>query len=81
MVNFTNEQIKLNREYVSNELSRIYKIASENKLIPACVIHWAPLSKCLESRVAYFEENYEANLWKEKMIQIYSDLDLPYEIY
>lgn len=81
MITFTDEQVKLNREFVSNELSRIYKIASENKLIPACVIHWAPLSNALESRVAYFEENYEANLWREKMNDIYSDMDLPYEVY
>lgn len=80
-INFTEEQIKANREFVKNELDRLWKISRASNLIFACVIHWAPLSNCLESRVAFFEEKYEATLWEDLMKNTYSKLDLPYEIY
>jgi len=77
----TLEQIEINREFVSKELNRLYKIARNNDLIFSCVIHWAPLSKCLESRVAFFEERYEASLWEDSMRSTYSKLGVPFEVY
>lgn len=77
----TKEQIEQNRKFVEKELKRLHKIAGLNNLIFACCIHWAPISKCLESRVAFFEERYEANLWLEQMEKTYTKIDLPFETY
>lgn len=80
-INFTEDQIKKNREFVDKEISRVSKISKDSNLFFVCLIHWAPLSNCLESRVAFFEDNYDAYLWKDMMNNTYSKLDILYEIY
>ena len=75
------EQIEKNREFVKQELTRLYKFIEGKNLVFACLIHWEPLRDRLESRVAYFEERYEAALWKDMMNKQYSKLNIPYEIY
>lgn len=77
----TKEQIELNRDFVSKELDRCYNIARKSNLVGICLIRWNPLSDRLESKVAYFEENFDAICWKEDIEKAYSKLNIPYEIY
>ena len=77
----TPEQIEKNRKYVEEEIQRCLKIAKINNLKFVCVIYWAPLSNCLESRLGYFEDNFDAVCWKDKMSETYSKFNVPFEIY
>ena len=77
----TREQIEYNRKWVANELERLDKIAKTNNLIYACLIHWAPISKDLESRVAFFEEMYEAQEWLKSIESAYIHTEIPYSTY
>lgn len=77
----TNEQIQYNRNWVAKELNRLSNIASVSNLIYACLIHWAPISKDLESRVAFFEGRYEAQCWLDNIEKNYINTDVPYSTY
>lgn len=77
----TTEQIQKNRIWIDKELNRLESIAASNNLIYACLIHWAPISKSLESRVAFFEDRYEANSWLNNVENSYKYSDLPYTTY
>ena len=77
----TREQIEYNRKWVASELERLNKIAKTNNLVYACLIHWAPISKDLESRVAFFEDRYEAQSWLDNIEKNYRNTDIPYSTY
>lgn len=80
-VKFTDEQIMQNTQWVEDELNRVYNIARKDRLLYCVCVYWSPVTKNLESRVAYFEDPFERSLWKEYIDKTYNKLDTPYHIY
>lgn len=77
----TKEQIELNRKYIKDELNRIHSTASKAQLYASVLFHWAPLSGCLETVVAYFEDYTEGKLWLEDKEKTYQKFDVEYTTY
>ena len=77
----TKEQIEINRSYIKKELDRIHHVASKAQLYAAVLFHWAPLSGCLETVVAYFEDYTEGKWWLEDKENTYKRLGVEYTTY
>lgn len=73
----TKEQIAKNREFIDSNLAKIIDRARSANLIYAVLFYWSDISKCVEYRVGYFEENFEANIWLDEFIKKYEKLGIP----
>ena len=78
---YTASQINTNREYINSECIRIQKTCNSSVLVAGVIFHWDPFCNKLETRVAYFEDNIEAQFWKEEKEAVYKKMNIDYVSY